>query len=84
MVMHDNIKGFNDYGSTVSWKAENDEMIHPLRYAHSANGTEWVSKGSTVPFVLNVAQAFSRPTVLSNFNGFGHLWFHSDLSGRKV
>lgn len=52
------------YGSTYTWNAGNDEMIHVINCAVSENGEQWKKLGLAIPFELNVAQAFSRPTVV--------------------
>lgn len=62
------------YGSTITWHAENEEMIHVIKYATSADGEKWNRKGIAVPYELGVAQAFSRPIVLINENGY-HMWY---------
>lgn len=62
------------YGSTYTWNAGNGEMIHVINYAHSHDGHTWQRAGLAVPYALNVAQAFSRPTVLVDANGY-HMWF---------
>lgn len=49
------------YGSTVTWEAENKEMIHVLNHAHSEDAKSWTKTGLSIPFELNLAQAFSRP-----------------------
>ena len=62
------------YGSTVTWDAGNGEMLHVLKHAQSQQGVEWERTGHMVPYVLGVAQAFSRPSVLQDDYGF-HAWF---------
>ena len=62
------------YGSTYTWNAGNGEMIHVLNYAYSHNGHDWTRAGLSVPYAINVAQAFSRPTVLVDDQGY-HMWF---------
>jgi len=49
------------YGSTVTWRADNDEMIHVLNYASSLDSITWNKKGLAIPYEVNIAQAFSRP-----------------------
>jgi hypothetical protein len=63
------------YGSTKTWDAGNGEMIHTIHYAHSNDGHKWRRQGPSVPFELNVAQAFSRPSVLQKKNGSAEMWF---------
>lgn len=62
------------YGSTYTWNAGNGEMIHVINYAHSQDGLSWQREGLSVPYAVNVAQAFSRPTVIVNESGY-HMWF---------
>ena len=62
------------YGSTVSWDSANREMIHVIKYATSSNGVNWKRHGLAIPYEIGVAQAFSRPTVLKDVNGY-HMWF---------
>lgn len=62
------------YGSTVTWDAENGEMLHVINYATSRDGDHWQRHGLSVPFQLGVAQAFSRPSVLKDSDGL-HMWF---------
>ena len=54
------------YGSTVSWESESidEEMIHTINYATSVDGATWEPQGQAIPWKLNVAQAFSRPSVI--------------------
>lgn len=74
-IMEDRQGGYHMwYGSTVTWDAGNGEMLHVIRYAHSADGSEWHRKGDAVPHPVGVAQAFSRPTVVQDENGW-HMWF---------
>lgn len=62
------------YGSTVTWDAGNGEMLHVINYATSSDGDQWIRHGLSVPYELGVAQAFSKPTVLKDNDGF-HMWF---------
>lgn len=62
------------YGSTVTWDAGNNEMLHVLNYASSSDGHQWQRHGLSVPYKLGVAQAFSRPSVIKVNNAF-HMWF---------
>lgn len=62
------------YGSTRTWDAGNGEMLHVINHATSDDGDHWRRHGLSVPYQLGVAQAFSRPTVLRDANGF-HMWF---------
>lgn len=62
------------YGSTVAWDAGNGEMLHVIKHARSTDGHQWRRDGLAVPYVLGVAQAFSRPSVLHDAAGW-HMWF---------
>ncbi|MGZ3611585.1 MAG: hypothetical protein ACXVBU_16140, partial [Ktedonobacteraceae bacterium] len=62
------------YGSTETWETDNGEMLHVINYATSNDGDHWIRHGLSVPYQLGVAQAFSRPTVLKDADGF-HMWF---------
>jgi len=62
------------YGSTVTWDAGNGEMLHVINYAVSSDGHQWKRHGLSVPYQLGLAQAFSRPTVVRDADGF-HMWF---------
>jgi hypothetical protein len=62
------------YGATVTWDAGNGEMLHVIKYATSNDGHNWARHGQSIPHELGVAQAFSRPTVLVNSDGY-HMWF---------
>ncbi len=69
------------YGSTLEWDADNAEMLHVINHATSADGHTWKHQGLAVPYQKNLAQAFSRPTVVgSNADGY-QMWF-SYRSGR--
>lgn len=62
------------YGSTITWDAGNGEMLHILKHATSVDGHTWNRLGLAVPYAIGVAQAFSRPTVIVDPNGY-HMWF---------
>ncbi len=62
------------YGSTLTWDAGNGEMIHAINHATSPDGDNWVKQGLSVPYELGIAQAYSRPTVVYDADGF-HMWF---------
>lgn len=71
------------YGSTINWESENGEMIHVIKYATSLDGENWVKHGVAIPYEIGIAQAFSRPTVIIDENGY-HMWFsYRDGTGRK-
>lgn len=63
------------YGSTNTWDAGNEEMLHVLNYASSHDGENWKKLGLAVPYELNIAQAFSRPTVVGNDSDGYQMWF---------
>lgn len=62
------------YGSTIDWSSENGEMIHVIKYATSKDGENWEKHGLAIPYKLGEAQAFSRPSVIKDDNGY-HMWF---------
>lgn len=75
-VMPDTIGGYHMwYGSTVTWDAGNQEMLHTINYASSPDGHQWKRLGSSVPYQLGLAQAFSRPTVVKNKADTYDMWF---------
>src|SRR5512133_2064277 len=63
------------YGSTVTWDAGNGEMLHVINQAVSSNGDDWQRTGLAVPYILDKAQAFSRPSVIGNRQDGYHMWF---------
>ena len=63
------------YGSTVTWDAGNGEMLHILKQARSSDGIVWRRTGRAIPYELNRAQAFSRPTVHVASGGNQEMWF---------
>lgn len=71
------------YGSTKAWDAGNGEMLHVINQATSSDGRCWEKRGLAIPYELNIAQAFSRPTVVGNANDGYHMWF-SYRSGDKT
>ena len=71
------------YGSTISWKEDNGEMLHVLNCAESVDGNQWKKKGLAVPYELGKAQAFSRPSYIK-IDDTEHLWFsYRSGSGEK-
>lgn len=62
------------YGSTITWRENNGEMLHVLNCAESVDGHLWEQKGLAVPYELGKAQAFSRPSYVK-INDTEHLWF---------
>lgn len=72
------------YGSTLTWDAGNGEMLHVIHHANSDDGKQWCRNGLSIPYHLGVAQAFSRPTVAENSQGFLEMWFsYRSGSGEK-
>ena len=69
------------YGSTLTWKEKNNEMVHVINKAVSLDGDNWIKEGLEIPYKLNEYQAFSRPShsFLDNHNE--RMWF-SFRSGR--
>ena len=63
------------YGATLTWCADNGEMIHVINSASSADGNHWTCSGLAVPYELGVAQIFSHPTVVRNAQGSYEMWF---------
>ena len=72
------------YGSTVKWDAGNGEILHVINHATSVDGHEWTRLGLAVPYTVGVAQAFSRPTVVADSDGY-HMWlsYRSGKPGQK-
>ena len=62
------------YGSTITWEAGNNEMIHVIKYATSKDSINWEKHGIAIPYEVGVAQAFSKPSVIIE-NGIYHMWF---------
>lgn len=62
------------YGSTLTWDAGNNEMVHILKHAQSRDGNTWQKCSHRVPFQIGVAQAFSRPSILK-IKDLYHLYF---------
>ena len=70
------------YGSTVTWDAGNQEMLHVINYASSEDGHHWTRQGVSVPYEIGVAQAFSRPSILQEQDGLT-MWFsYRDGTGK--
>jgi hypothetical protein len=63
------------YGSTLSWDAGNEEMLHVIQHARSFDGNVWSRTGLAVPYAIGRFQAFSRPTVVENDQGGLDMWF---------
>lgn len=75
-VLYDDVEGIYKmwYGSTVTWNAINGEMIHVIKYASSHDGENWLRHGIAVPYEIGQAQAFSRPTIMKDAEGY-HMWY---------
>ena len=63
------------YGSTITWTAQNGEMVHVLKSSSSYDGDHWQKEGISVPYIIGRAQAFSRPTVVKSGNNHYEMWF---------
>lgn len=63
------------YGSTLSWEEVNGEMLHVINHAFSIDGHNWIRNGRSLPYEVGIAQAFSRPSVITNINGDYEMWF---------
>ncbi len=63
------------YGSTLTWDGGNGEMIHVIQNATSCDGHTWSRKGLAIPYEIGIAQAFSRPSVVSNGDHDFKMWF---------
>ena len=63
------------YGATPTWDAGNGEMIHCFHGATSVNGHVWEKTGLAIPYELNKAQVFSRPTLMRSKSGLHEMWF---------
>ena len=81
--VHFNYQGVYEmwYGSTKTWDAGNQEMLHVLNYANSLDGYHWEKYGLSVPYEIGVAQAFSRPTVAITKAGGLEMWFSYRAGG---
>jgi len=62
------------YGSTICWDGGNGEMLHVIKYATSADGVTWQRHGQAIPHEIGIAQAFSRPSVFIDSEGY-HMWY---------
>ena len=62
------------YGSTITWDAGNGEMIHVIKHATSNDGKNWKKHGISIPYEIDIAQAFSRPSIIIDNKGY-HMWF---------
>jgi len=84
-VLKDEVEGYKMwYGSTTTWDAGNGEMLHVINYASSLDGHNWQRQGLCIPYEINKAQAFSRPTVIGNSQQGYQMWFsYRSGSGEK-
>lgn len=62
------------YGSTLSWDAGNGEQLHTINHASSLDGIAWSRSGAAIPYIINVAQAFSKPSVFTT-DDKKEMWF---------
>lgn len=62
------------YGSTVTWRCENNEMLHVIKDAASVDGENWTPGEQAIESTIGTAQAFSRPTVIQ-YNSKYYMWF---------
>jgi hypothetical protein len=75
-VLGSKVSGFSMwYGTTITWDAGNDEMLHVINFASSVDGHHWTREGLAIPYKLGIAQAFSRPTVVRDSQGEYKMWF---------
>lgn len=75
------------YGSTKTWDSGNGEMLHVINYATSKDGQTWERKGLAIPYELDIAQAFSRPTIIKNNSTGYKMWFSyrgNNLQGYRI
>jgi hypothetical protein len=63
------------YPSVRTWDAGNREMLCVINYASSKDGHHWTREGLAIPYELGKAQAFSRPTVVSDSVNSYAMWF---------
>jgi hypothetical protein len=84
-VLKDEVEGYKMwYGSTITWDADNGEMLHIINYASSLDGHNWHRQGVAIPYAIGKAQAFSRPTVIGNLKEGYQMWFsYRSGSGEK-
>jgi hypothetical protein len=62
------------YGSTIDWTSGNGEMIHVIKQAASIDCINWNFQGLAIPYEIGKAQAFSKPSVYRDKEGY-HMWF---------
>tara|TARA_Y100001937_G_C7135366_1_gene339674 strand:- start:3619 stop:4503 length:885 start_codon:yes stop_codon:yes gene_type:complete len=73
-IIHENGLYKMWYGSTISWTSVNGEMVHVIKYATSKDCETWDFKGVAIPYEIGKAQAFSKPSVYKDADGY-HMWF---------
>ena len=57
------------YGSSLAWGAQEADMYHMIKSAHSTDGIEWVRDGNVVLTSDDEAEyAFARPSVLRDMD----------------
>jgi len=63
------------YGSNLSWGADQKDMAHLLKYAHSKDGVHWVREGRVaLRFKSDAEYAMSKPCVLKE-TGRYRMWY---------
>jgi hypothetical protein len=73
-IVHTDATYYAFYGSTETWDAGNQEMIHVINVATSKDTQHWEKHGLAVPYHKNKIQAFSRPTIIK-IDDTWHMWF---------
>lgn len=69
------------YGSTIDWTSVNGEMIHVIKHAVSKDCENWTLKGLAIPYEIGKAQAFSKPTIYRNEEGYRMWYSYRDGAG---
>lgn len=62
------------YGSTTTWDAGNNEMIHTIKLTKTRDFKQWQFFGTVLNYQLGIKQAFSRPSLIKINNKF-YCWF---------
>ena len=63
------------YGSTVTWDAGNNEMIHVINHAKSDEGDIWRRDGLAVPYEMGLRRHFPGRPQSGNHDGRLEMWF---------
>ena len=69
------------YGSTISWTSSNGEMVHVIKEAVSNDMGSWDYKSCVIPYEIGTAQAFSKPSVIKNQEGYRMWYSYRDGAG---